>query len=75
MDYTLEKLKQGHEDDVTSIFSIKIFYSVTKNLDSALFIDYFEEFTKDIFLSYTLIPVIFLKNRQTFLSICGLRIQ
>ncbi|KAJ8970366.1 hypothetical protein NQ314_001277 [Rhamnusium bicolor] len=74
MDYTLQKLKQGQEDD-TSIFSIKIFYSVTKNLQSAFFIDYFEEFTKDIFLSYTFVPVISLKNRQTFLSICGIRIQ
>ncbi|KAJ8947693.1 hypothetical protein NQ318_001531 [Aromia moschata] len=75
MDYTIQKLRQGHEDDTTSIFNIKIFYSVTKNLDPSIFISYFEDFMKDILLSYTLVPVVSLKNKQTFLSISGVRIQ
>nr|XP_023013166.1 diphthine--ammonia ligase [Leptinotarsa decemlineata] len=74
MDYTIQKLRQDHEHDTTSVINLNIFYSVSKNMDSTLFSEYFENFTKDIQLSYTLVPVISLRNRQTFLSICGVRI-
>lgn len=75
MDYTIQKLKQGHEDDATSIFNIKIFYSVTKDIQCDLFNSYFEDFAKSLPVSYTLVPVVSLKNRRTYLSICGIRFQ
>ncbi|KAJ8919563.1 hypothetical protein NQ315_002185 [Exocentrus adspersus] len=75
MDYAIQKLKQGHEEDTTSVFNIKVFYSVTKNLESDIFNSYFEDYTKDLLLSYTLVPVVSLKNRHSYLSICGVRFQ
>ncbi|XP_018564791.1 diphthine--ammonia ligase [Anoplophora glabripennis] len=75
MDYTIQKLKQGHEDATTSIFNIKIFYSVTKSIECDSFNSYFEDHMEDSRLSYTLVPVVSLKNSHTYLSICGVRFQ
>lgn len=74
MDYAIQKLKQGNEDDATSIINLKIFYSVAKNIESSYFLDYFENHTKDLELSYTFVPVLSLRNKQTFLSICGVKL-
>lgn len=74
MDYTIQKLNQNHED-TSSIINLKIFYSITKKMESSFFTDYFEDsHTKDVALSYTLVPVIALRNKHTFVSICGIRI-
>lgn len=75
MNYTIQKLNQDHEKDSSSIIDLKIFYSITKNVESSLFVNYFEDIiTKDLALSYTLVPVILLRNQHTFVSICGVRI-
>nr|CAH7744208.1 unnamed protein product [Callosobruchus chinensis] len=73
MDYAIQKLKQDSEDE-TSVMNVKIFYSVQKNLSSSIFKGYFDNSTfQDVTLSYTLVPVVSLKTKQTFLSICGIR--
>ncbi|CAG9835836.1 unnamed protein product [Diabrotica balteata] len=74
IEYTLQKLQQGF-DGQNSVISLKIFYSVTKNIDPNFILQYFDNFTKDLSLSYTLVPVVSLKSKQTFLSICGIRMQ
>ncbi|XP_056636128.1 uncharacterized protein LOC130444855 isoform X2 [Diorhabda sublineata] len=72
IDYTIQKLQQGYESD-TSVINLKIFYSVTKNIDLKVILECIENTKKHISLSYTLVPVISLKNKQIFLSICGIR--
>lgn len=73
MDYSIQKLKQGREDDQTSIINLKVFYSVSKKIESTNLQEYFENYTKDFELSYTLVPVMSLRNKRSFLSICGIR--
>lgn len=75
LSYSIEKLKQGHENDLTSVFTLKIFYSVLKIEDASALIDIVKKFAEDTSLAYTFVPVVKLKNEHAFLSICGIRIQ
>lgn len=74
INYTIQKLQQGYESE-TSVINLKIFYSVTKSIDLNAILECMENFKKQISLSYTLVPVISLKNKQIFLSICGIRMH
>ncbi|CAG9819509.1 unnamed protein product [Phaedon cochleariae] len=76
MGYTIEKLRQGHEEDKASAISLRIFYSVSKGKlkESSLFAGYFANLANDMALSFTLVPVVALRNEQTILSICGVKV-
>lgn len=75
LSYSIEKLKQGHENDTTSVFSLKIFCSVLKFTDVTPLLDIVERFREGTCLVYSFIPVVKLKSEHTFLSICGIRNQ
>ncbi|XP_060530629.1 uncharacterized protein LOC132704569 [Cylas formicarius] len=73
--YSLEKLQQGHENDASSVYNIKIFFRVTTVVDMEELVKIVESVTNKFILVYTLVPVLGLKNDHTFMSICGVRNQ
>lgn len=73
--YSIEKLKQGHEKDSICVYNLKIFFSVLKFDDVSPLAEIVQTFAESISLVYTFIPVVKLKNSNTFLSICGIRNQ
>ncbi|KAF7282425.1 hypothetical protein GWI33_002657 [Rhynchophorus ferrugineus] len=73
--YSIEKLKQGHENDSTPVYNLKIFYSVLKVTEPNSLLSMMESFVDSTTLVYNFIPVVNLKNQNTFLSICGIRNQ
>lgn len=75
LDYVLQKLNQAHEYDPNSICNLKIFYPVTKNVCTYSFISVLDEYRKTIALVHTIVPVVALSGKNSFLSICGVRTQ
>lgn len=75
LEYSLHKLQQGYEEDNTSIYNIKIFYPLKKNILVNNFINKIEDIKKSLRLVFTIIPVICLNSKHTFLSISGVRNQ
>lgn len=73
--YTVHKLQQGHENDSTSIYHLKIFYPLNKNLCIEEFLAVLEGLKEAFCLVYTVVPVIGLKSQNTYLSISGVRNQ
>lgn len=71
--YAIQKLSQGHDNNENSIFGLTIFYSRIKIKDLKL--DYLEKLSNDMSLVYTLIPIDYVNDRLTYLSICGVRHQ
>jgi len=75
LSYSIEKLKQGQENTLASVFGLKIFYSVMKFADVSGLMEIVQRFAESTCLVYSFIPVVKLKNDHTFLSICGIRNQ
>lgn len=73
--YALHKLQQGHENDSTSIYNLKIFYPLNKNICIEGFLAILETLKESFCLVFTVVPVIGLKNDNTYLSISGVRNQ
>lgn len=73
--YTLQKLDQGHENDSTSIYDLKIFYPLNKNVCIEEFLAILENLKELFCLVFTIVPVIGLKSEQTYLSMSGIRNQ
>lgn len=74
--YTLQKLQQGHENDSTSIYNLKIFYPLNKNIRiEDEFLAMLEGLKESFCLVFTVVPVIGLKSENTYLSISGVRNQ
>lgn len=71
--YAIQKLNQGHESNENLVCSLTIFYSRIKIKD--LKMDYLENLSNDIALVYTLVPIDYVENHITYLSICGVRHQ
>ncbi|CAH1124619.1 unnamed protein product [Ceutorhynchus assimilis] len=74
LNYSVQKLKQGHENDSKCIFNLKIYFSILKfnNVDSL--VEVVENYAEEN-LVYTFVPVVKLKSSNTLLSICGIRNQ
>lgn len=75
VNYAVQKLKQGHETDSTSVYNINIFYPLNKVLMEEDLVDYVRELSGTINLVYTFVPVTLIQNEHTYLSICGVRNQ
>lgn len=73
--YTMSKLQQGHENDTTSIYDLKIFYPLNKNINIEEFLAILEGLKESFCLVFTVVPVIGLKSENTYLSISGVRFQ
>ncbi|EFA02050.1 uncharacterized protein LOC663632 [Tribolium castaneum] len=73
VDYVIQKLNQGHENDATSVYNLNIFYPRMKI--RTLNVDYLQKLAENIALVYTLVPVTYVKSEHTYLSICGVRNQ
>lgn len=73
--YTMHKLQQGHENDTTSIYDLKIFYPLNKDICIEGFLAILEGLKESFCLVFTVVPVIGLKSEQTYLSISGVRNQ
>lgn len=75
MEYTLRKLQQGHENDASSVYSLKVFYSLVNGIDPEMLKAHLDCLRERFLLVYTLVPVIYLKHKHTLLSVCGVRFQ
>lgn len=73
--YAMHKLQQGHENDSTSIYDLKIFYPLNKNICIEEFLAILETLKESFCLVFTVVPVIGLKCENTYLSISGVRNQ
>lgn len=73
--YALQKLQQGHENDSTSIYNLKIFYPLNKNVCVEEFLSVLDDLKESFCLVFTIVPVIGLKSENTYLSISGMRNQ
>lgn len=75
IEYVLQKLNHGHEYDPKTICSVKVFYPVNKNICAYSFVSILEEFRRTVPVVHTIVPVVALHHKNTFLSICGVRTQ
>ncbi|XP_030768163.1 diphthine--ammonia ligase [Sitophilus oryzae] len=74
--YSIDKLKQGTDHDPNTVYNLKIFYSVFKLNNPEDLLEIMHDFIDGTnVLVYNFIPVIELKNKNTILSICGVRNQ
>lgn len=73
VDYVVQKLNQGHENDTVSVYNLTIFYSRVKI--RTLNVDCLQSLAKKIKMVYTLVPVTYVKSEHTYMSICGVRNQ
>lgn len=73
--YVIEKLQQGHENDEKSVYDIKIFYPVDKRFEAEQFLRHLNTLKETMSVVYTFVPVVCLKNKNTYLSITGVRNQ
>lgn len=71
VDYALRKLRQGQEGDSGSVYNVKIFCPVSRDV---LREDCLRKLSEiEMNLAFTLVPVVGLHSRNTLLSICGMR--
>ncbi|XP_045479271.1 diphthine--ammonia ligase [Harmonia axyridis] len=75
IDYALQKLDQANEENSKAVHNLKIFYPTSKNIDSSEYFEYLDDLRNKISLTYTFIPVIYCKDENTYLSICGTRTE
>ncbi|RZC38828.1 diphthine--ammonia ligase [Asbolus verrucosus] len=75
VEYAVQKLTQGQENDSTSIYSLNIFYPRMKIQRLEGCAEYLKQLAQTISLAYTFVPVAYVKSEHTYLSICGMRNQ
>ncbi|KAL1505808.1 hypothetical protein ABEB36_005285 [Hypothenemus hampei] len=75
LSYSIDKLKQGLENDSLCVFNLTIFYAASKLEDVSFLIEIVQKMSEKERLVYTFVPVVKLKNERLFLSICGIRNQ
>lgn len=70
----LEKLNQRHEEGVTCIIKVTIFYSVFKCSEKiSEFSKYLNDLRSSENLIFNFVPVLYCKSENTFLSMSGMR--
>ncbi|XP_044748172.1 diphthine--ammonia ligase [Coccinella septempunctata] len=74
IDYALQKLDFAKEN-FKAVHNLKIFYPTMKDVDSNEFFDYLDDLRNEISLTYTFVPVMYCKDQNTYLSICGTRTE
>lgn len=73
--YIIDKLQLGHDSDETSVCNLRIFYNVYKKIPVEEIMKILDASRQTTKIVYTLVPVVSLYSKHTYLSVCGIRIQ